>query len=288
MQSEIRRWTHAFRMRHDANNIDTYRIEDIKNWNEVRQNIITQGLFSEKRLFIISGTLPKKSKTNDTEEQIIHICEDIPEDHFILFMHLALDEKKSQLLPWLEQYADIRIFDSLFVTKIWQERFPELASETIQIILDRYKKSEQNNESTNSELSILIAHSLEKLSLLQASSPISESMIEASLSTESYGKIFDFIDAIGAMNHTKALTLFHILIEHMSVYEFLNSIIGLLRPTLYVKYLVSKGKKEEIARITRMHPYVMKKSIESRIDYETFREFYAKIIDTSIAYKSGK
>lgn len=39
---EIKRWTKAFRSRHDANNIDTYRIEEIKNWNEVRQNIITQ------------------------------------------------------------------------------------------------------------------------------------------------------------------------------------------------------------------------------------------------------
>lgn len=155
-------------------------------------------------------------------------------------------------------------------------------------MLDRYRKSEQNNEGNNEGLSLIIAQSFEKLSLLSESEIVSTETIENSLSTESYGKIFDFIDTIGAMQPTKALTLFHILIEHMSVYEFLNSIIGLLRPLLYIKYLAKNGKTNMIAEVTRIHPYVLKKSMESKITYETFREFYGKIIETSIAYKSGK
>ncbi len=42
VQREMKRWTKAFRNRHDANNIDTYRIEEIKNWSELTQNILTQ------------------------------------------------------------------------------------------------------------------------------------------------------------------------------------------------------------------------------------------------------
>ena len=41
VESETRRFVDAFRLRQDENNIDTYRIEEIRDWRVITQNMQT-------------------------------------------------------------------------------------------------------------------------------------------------------------------------------------------------------------------------------------------------------
>lgn len=45
----------AFKERQNAHNIDIIRIEEVKDWRTVEQDVFSMGLFAEKRLFCFSG-----------------------------------------------------------------------------------------------------------------------------------------------------------------------------------------------------------------------------------------
>lgn len=65
---ELLRWKKRFRESQDGLNIDTFRIEEVKNWSEVENEIISVGLFADKRLFCFSGgNSPKSEKTFGAE-----------------------------------------------------------------------------------------------------------------------------------------------------------------------------------------------------------------------------
>jgi len=73
---------------------------------------------------------------------MIHICESAGDDHFLLFSHLILDEKKSELWKWLQANADVRIFSTLYSIETWGKRFPELDASVIKKVIDAYKEAE--------------------------------------------------------------------------------------------------------------------------------------------------
>jgi DNA polymerase III delta subunit len=68
---EIDRFVEAFRERQDGDNIDTYWIDEVNDWNAIIQDSQALGLFASKRLFILRGSLPKsrKKSTPDIEEE---------------------------------------------------------------------------------------------------------------------------------------------------------------------------------------------------------------------------
>lgn len=51
-EGALSRLKEAFRERQDGQNIDTYILEEVKDWKTLQENIQTIGLFAEKRLFI--------------------------------------------------------------------------------------------------------------------------------------------------------------------------------------------------------------------------------------------
>jgi DNA polymerase III delta subunit len=60
IRSETDRFIQAFRDRHDANSIDIYQIEEVRDWRKIGQDMQTTGLFVEKRLFVFRGSLRKE------------------------------------------------------------------------------------------------------------------------------------------------------------------------------------------------------------------------------------
>lgn len=51
---EKKRLKDAFITKYGNTNIDTIRIEEVKDWKNLEQDMLTTGLFAEKRLFFIS------------------------------------------------------------------------------------------------------------------------------------------------------------------------------------------------------------------------------------------
>jgi DNA polymerase III delta subunit len=296
---ETGRFMRAFRERQDANSIDIYAIEEVKNWWAVSQDMQTIGLFVEKRLFVFTGSLKKESsrsaevskaekKSSIAESELLKICENISDDTFLIFSGVTMNEK-SPLKTWLESNADVRKYDAIWDTSSWESRFPSLESWVIHEVLRKYRQSLERDDARESQISYSIGQSFEKLSLLRETRALTPSDIEGSLFLDASPKMYDLSDAILRSDSSQALKIFHTILESMNVHAFLASFIWLIRPSIYVKCLKHLWKSQkDIATVITLHPYVIQKAYESRIPYRQLSIFYGKILSLNIAYRSGK
>ena len=104
--------------------------------------------------------------------------------------------------------------------------------------------------------------------------------------------IFKLIDAIGNRDKKRAVNLLYGQMENqaneiylltMFVYQFRN--------LLKIKDLLERGKTiQEISSLTKMHPFVIKKSIDQcrKFSLTELKKIYRKLLDAEIAMKSGK
>ena len=69
------------------------------------------------------------------------------------------------------------------------------------------------------------------------------------------------------------------------MFEFVPSFLSLLRSTLYIKYLAHHHLPTTGVKV---HPFVLKKTLASRISLGQITKLYHHMVDMSIAYKSGK
>ena len=104
--------------------------------------------------------------------------------------------------------------------------------------------------------------------------------------------IFKLIDAIGNRNKKRAINLLcgqmenqanEIYLLTMFVYQFRN--------LLKIKDLLERGKSvQEISSSAKMHPFVVRKSIEQcrKFSLIELKKIYRKLLDAEIAIKSGK
>ncbi len=104
--------------------------------------------------------------------------------------------------------------------------------------------------------------------------------------------IFKLIDAIGNRDKKKAISFLYGQLESqtneiylltMFVYQFRN--------LLKIKDLLERGKSiQEISSLTKMHPFVIKKSIDQcrKFSLIELKKIYRKLLDAEIAMKSGK
>ena len=288
----------AFAEKYDVSNTESIRIEEVKDWGHVEQDILTVWLFAEKRLFLISGwyvwvkkseeewkETKKEKKNTIAEDALIRICEQISDEQVIIFSSLVF-APRSKLRDWLMMYASERKYDILWDTTLWRKRFPEIAESIIVQVLGTYKNVESTQEEIREGLSHAIGETFLKISYLDDPS---ENDIESSIMLEAWGKVFDFTDAIMRDQPEKALIIFHMLIETLSIYALIGSLIGLLRWSVYTKYLQFEGKNmRQIGQIITAHQFVIQKSYESRISYPKLRDFYDALIASNISSRSGK
>jgi DNA polymerase III delta subunit len=121
------------------------------------------------------------------------------------------------------------------------------------------------------------------------SSLISEETIREVIHADGGGKIFDLIDTINVGNVQKSIEIFRKILETTKIRELLPSLIGLMRNSLYIKYIYHLGTREsDIAQVIKVHPFVLKKTLQSSLSFEKTSEFYKKLVYISKAYKSGK
>ncbi len=300
VRKEKERWKETFRTRQGWENIEEVRIEEVKDWKRIEQDMQSIWLFATKRLWCFSGGFAKKKRTEEEgwakkkkwegiEENILRLLEQLWDDHFVIFSNLLFDMEKWSLIPWLKHDADVREFRHMWEFTTWEKRFPDLKEKIIQEVLSVYREAENTKEATSNTLSDAIGGSLEKLSLIASSRTVNEDDIVESLDQTYSGKIFDLSDAILAKDIRRMRTLFAHILETTTLYELLPILIGALRGALYVKYLQSLGKNEaSIGNLLKIHPYVLGKSIRARITYLELSTFSTKLIDANIAYKSGR
>jgi hypothetical protein len=87
----------------------------------------------------------------------------------------------------------------------------------------------------------------------------------------------------------KALKILKKISSNTSSAEILNSLVSLLRSTLYIQYLIKQGVPKGIIETKiKVHPFVFKKAENASIRLEKMQKLMAQLYEASIAYKSGK
>ncbi len=291
-EGALSRLKEAFRERQDGQNIDTYILEEVKDWKTLQENIQTIGLFAEKRLFIFRWWGKKEDwvtsrkvdpKIEIREKILLWICEHIDDDTFIIFFGDILSPKWV-LRPWIEKNADVRKFDTPFESSLWEKRFPDITKEQVWQVLSEYRKMVSMREEGDKNISMKIAHTLEKVSLWGKTWDLNDS-----IENSGWGKIFDLIDIIMRSDIEKALSLLRKMLENTSVYALHPSLLSLIRTNIYVLSLKSLWKSvKEVGTLLTAHPYVIEKAYRSTVSYEKLLDFYKKLLSINTAYRSGR
>lgn len=286
IEQEVRRWVHVFSEKYNDLNIEHISLNSLKeNAQNIRQNILSLWLFAEKRLFIISWGNEKRDKTTDFSWFFSQIFSEIPDDHFILFHWLK--ERAIELMPIIGKIWDVKKFDWIYNISLWKSRFEKLDTKIIEYVVREYEMMESILEEweKNTSLSHKIAWTLENLDILALTEEIRSEHIDELIWSQWGAKIFDLIDAVSNNELAKALSIFKKISESKNAYEILSSYISLLRNILYIKYLASKNLSTAWIKI---HPYVLKKTLVSKISYSQISILYGQMVKASISYKSGK
>lgn len=104
--------------------------------------------------------------------------------------------------------------------------------------------------------------------------------------------IFNLIDSISSKNKSKAvLSLNRQIQEGLNENYILTMFVYQFRNLIKIKSLLDQGlPNNEIISQTKMHPYVVQKSIQQcqRFEIETLKKIYQKLFDADLAIKSGK
>jgi DNA polymerase III subunit delta len=262
---------------------------------KIEATLKNTGLFSEKKLLILKGTI-SHSPTEEQTKILAFLKKNIESlknnsDLVIIFWEETTPRKNNALFKFLLVQAKKQNFEKLIGIKLneWA--------------LEKIKKSDSGAKISAPALNKLIAYTggnsaiisqeIEKLINFSYGKTINESAIDLLVRSQGDSDIFKTIEALASKNKRLALKLLRGHIDRgddpfylfsMFIYQFRN----LLR----ISALQENGlfNEFEIAKITKLHPYVVKKSFSDARSFGSLKlkNIYAELclIDTKI--KTGK
>jgi DNA polymerase-3 subunit delta len=256
-------------------------------FSQFKQNYLASPFMGDKRLIVIENILSQRK-------------ESIKDEIFELIKKSK--PASSVLVFWEEQDFDKRKKLAKHITKNSQaEEFKNLVG----IELNNWIKSQVSekqgkisNQAVDKIASYvgpnlrLINNEIEKLILFkEQGQEINEDDVDLMVKAKLDTNIFNFIDAIGSKEKSKALKLLHDQLESGENIQYLLSMINYqFRNLLLVKELLETGYNQyNLGKEIKMHPYVIKKTVQQCSKYELvyLKMIYQKILDLDSAIKAG-
>ena len=234
-------------------------------YEKMKATLSASGLFSSKKLFIAKRIIIESP--TDEQAKILKFLKEHAEkikvdpDLVVLFWEEGIPRKNNALFKFLLVQSRKQNFEKLSGTKLnqWIVDSIKISSPEASIAKDALEKliTFVGNDTA------LLTQELEKLISFSGSSMISAEAIDLLTKADLDNNIFETIEALSANRKRKALELFHRHLDNgddpfylfsMFVYQFRN----LLR----IASLQEDGifSEFEIAKITKLHPFVVKKS----------------------------
>ncbi len=135
-----------------------------------------------------------------------------------------------------------------------------------------------------------LANEIEKLSNYSGQTSIKRGDVELLGSRKIDLNIFDFVDAIALKNKARAYeVLFKEIKSGRDPYYLLTMIVYQFRNIIIVKDLQRQGYPEsEMARKTKIHPFVVRKAIKSPIKFGEAVEIYGRLLAMDTEFKIGQ
>jgi len=254
-------------------------------FSELKKEISSVSMFSEKKLLILKNPFLKKEFENNFLENKEFFLDS---KEVILFYEEGEINLKSPLFKFLKKFGKCQEFFSLKGEKLknW--------------IKNEFKKYQTKIDP--GALTKLInfvgddlwqmSNEVKKLVSFRKDKRIGKEDVELLVRPRIETDIFETIDALAEKDKNKALFLVQRHLEKGDSPSYIFSMINFqFRNLLMIKDLIKKG--ENLIKIEReidLHPYLIKKSYfqAKKFKFEELKKIYQKIFEVDLAIKTGK
>lgn len=272
---------------------------DAEEEKEIAKKIIDvfsiPNLLAPKRLVIIKNIVlaPREILGNSFEEYLKKYLSRISEDKdlIVIFWEKDFPKKSDKLFKLIEKNSKSQNFEKLTGTKLSQWILKEMKE--IDGKSEISKQALEKLVAYAGENPVLLGREIQKLVNFADGKMISEKDVETLVKADVDSDIFKTIDMIGMNNKKEALALIHQHLENgedpfylfsMFVYQFRN--------LLKIADFGERGSSSEydISRITKMHPFVVRKSLSQarNLGFARLREIYRELGEIDLKVKTGK
>jgi DNA polymerase-3 subunit delta len=230
---------------------------------------------------------------NSFEEYLKKHLSGISEDKdlIVVFWEKNFPKKSDKFFKLIEKNSKSQNFEKLTGAKLSQWILKEMKEVDSKSEISR--QALEKLVAYAGENPILLSREIQKLVNFADGKMISEKDIETLVKTDVDSDIFKTIDMIGMNNKKEALALLHQHLKNgedpfylfsMFIYQFRNLLkIADLRET-------GSSSEYDISRITKMHPFVVRKSLSQarNLGFARLREIYRELGDIDLKVKTGK
>jgi DNA polymerase-3 subunit delta len=281
-----------------SSGLSIFDFEENINAKDILGAFATANLLAPKRLVIVKNLI-SKALVGDQKEILDFLKRKKDEmvsekDLVVIFLEKDSPKKSNALYKFFETLGD----------KIKKQNFENLSGEKLNAwIVRRIKDVDEKSGISKGALEKLILFTggnmfslnqeIQKLVNFSDGEIIGEKDVEGIVKSETDVNIFNTIDALANNNKKEAITLLHNHLEKgedpfyifsMFIYQFRN--------LLKVADLKENfGANEyEISRITKMHPFVIRKSFSQTKNFplEKLKNIYQKLAELDTQIKTGK
>jgi DNA polymerase III subunit delta len=258
--------------------------------DDLLANLSSRGLFSSKKLAIVKNILQNKTAA-DAKELLSYLKREESKETTIVFWEKEKIDKRLKLAKFLLEKSKKQEFSFLQGAKLsgWiNEEVRETSASTVSI---NQKAVEKLSIFVGSNLSLL-SKEIEKLVSHKDKGEISEDDVDLLVKSKIDTDIFKTIDSLSRGDKKTAVKLLH---DHLNAGEdpfyLLSMYFFQFRNLLKVKPLAEKNCSQfEIASKLKIHPYVVKKSIEQGRNFSLgkLNSLYMTLCEIDFETKIGK
>lgn len=252
--------------------------------NQISENLLAEGFMWEKKLIIIDNypinTENKNSKSNEKQDFLEKIVDNIPENNIVIFSSANLDKRSKfykkikKIATKIEEFntkSEQDIFSIIENKYRWKIDFPAIN------LLVKYKW--WNLEKAISEI--------EKL--LITKNKINSADIKDYIAPELEESIFQVIDDILNRNTVSALSKIKIILNDTNVYAFYNNLLANLRTSVYISKLkFLKTPNSEIWHHLKLWNRAFLVNKNYKISHKKLENLYISLVNLDKKMKGWK
>jgi len=260
--------------------------------DEFRKDVLSAGLFSEKRLVIIKNLLSQNKDQNLIKEIISSLKKIGREKNIVIFIEEEIEEKEIRKREF--QY---KLFNLLKKQK-YVQKFDFLKPNQLQKwILAEVKKRGGKIEERATDLLVnfigpnlwQMSNELDKL-MAYGQGKISAKDVELLVEANQEENIFNLVDALASKNKKRAIKLIKEQLEKGTAFV---QIISLLARQFRIILQIKESKSKflnyyQLASELGVHPYSVKKSLEQAKKYtlEELKKIYQELLKIDLQLKT--
>lgn len=262
------------------------------NFSNYQSLILTAPFLSSKRLIFIKNVF--QNSDNEIKKKIVSELKKIPESTILFFVEFVIPDQRSGLFKALNKPKVAQKFDLLtglsfrnWVKGKLMENGASIEQEAL-VLFEQYLLGDLWRAESELQKLVLYKKAITENKKIEITSDDINKMVKS----ESQSNIFDFIDALSNKNSKKAINFFEKLInDGQNELYILTMIIYQYRNMIIISDLLSRGKSQfEIQKITKIHPFVIKKTLAliKKYNQSLLEKIYFLLQETDFGLKSGK